>query len=307
MATQQQRVGLVGTGAMGEPMGMMLIKRGFKVTTTAHRNQEPALRLAAAGAQVVATPADVAAQSDVVVVCVPDAPQVEAVVLGESGIVTGARRGLVVIDMSTIAPLSTRRIGASLAEHGVEMLDAPVSGGPTRAKTGELTIMVGGDSAIVERCRPVLQAMGTSVIHVGPLGQGEVVKLANNVIAAVVMTVLGEALTLGVKGGADAQVMREVMLSSSGSNYLLDKWIVQNVLVDEYRAGFATELMHKDLAAALDTARELGVPMPITALAQQLYRLVLQDHARDDYSAVTLLAQEAANVSIATGRQRQAT
>lgn len=305
MTTQAVRVGLVGVGAMGEPMGHMLLKRGFALTTTVHRNAAPGERLAAAGATVVASPREVAAASDVVVVCVPDAPQVEAVTLGSDGIVAGGASGLVVIDMSTIAPTATLAIGKQLAEHGIEMLDAPVSGGPTRAATGELTIMVGGPAATVERCRPVLEAMGSNVVHVGDLGQGEVVKLVNNTIVGVLMAVLGEALTLGVKGGADVQKMREVIMTSSGANYLIDKWIVPTVFNDQYSGGFATELMHKDLQAALQTARDLGVPMPTTALAQQLYRMVLSEHARDDYSAVTLLPQEAANIAIANGQPRK--
>ena len=304
MANEVRRVGLVGAGAMGEPMGQMLLKRGFAVTTTAHRNRGPVERLESAGATVVASPKEVAAAADVVVVCVPDAPQVEAVTLGPDAIEAGGRPGLVVIDMSTIAPTATLRIGAVLREHGIEMIDAPVSGGPTRAATGDLTIMVGGPAETVERCRPVLEAMGSKVIHVGALGQGEVVKLVNNTILGVLMTVLGEALTMGVKAGADIHTMREVIMNSAGANYLLDKWIVPTVLQDQYSGGFATELMHKDLGAALQTARDIGVAMPTAALVQQFYRLIMSEHARDDYSAVTLLNQEAANISIATGKPR---
>ncbi len=305
MPNETPRVGLVGVGAMGEPMGHMLLQRGFALTTTAHHNRGPVERLQAAGAAVVASPKEVAAASDIVVVCVPDAPQVEAVTLAADGIVAGGRSGLVVIDMSTIAPTATLRIGAALKEHGIEMIDAPVSGGPARAATGDLTIMVGGPEAIVEHCRPVLAAMGSKVIHVGPLGQGEVVKLVNNTILGVLMTVLGEALTMGVKAGADVHTMREVIMASAGANYLLDKWIVLTVLQDQYSGGFATELMHKDLGAALQTARDLGVAMPTAALVQQFYRMIMSEHARDDYSAVTLLNQEAANISIATGQPRK--
>ncbi len=300
-----QRVGLVGTGAIGEPLGHQLLKHGLALTTTFHRSRAAADRLAAAGATVVATPAEVARASEVVIVCVPDAPQVDAVVLGEQGIAAGAQPGLVIIDMSTIAPTATLRIGAALAERGIALLDAPVSGGPARAATGDLTIMVGGPADVVAQCRPVLDMLGSKVVHVGALGQGEVIKLVNNTIIAVLMAVLGEALTLGAKAGADIHTMREVIMSASGANYLLDKWIVPTVLEDQYSGGFALELMHKDLSAALQTARDLGVAMPTAALAQQLYALSLGSHARDDYSAVTLLNQEAANVSIATGQPRR--
>ena len=302
-----QRVGFIGLGAMGEPMCRMLLRRGFALTITVHRNAAPAERLVAEGATVVATAAEVAARSEVVVVCVPDAPQVEAVILGPQGVLAGAAPGLIVVDMSTIAPAATRHIAATLAAHGISFLDAPVSGGPARAATGALTIMVGGAVEALERCRPVLAALGSKIVHVGDVGQGEVVKLVNNTISAVIMTVLGEALTLGVKGGVPVETLREVVLASAGANYLLETWIVPTVLADQYSGGFALELMHKDLHAALQTARELGVPMPVTALAQQLYALQRADHARDDYSAVTLLSQEAADVVIATGKRRSET
>lgn len=294
-------------GTIGEPMATHLLADGFAVTVCGHRNIEPVERLRALGAQVVATPRDVAAASDIVVTCVPDAPQVEEVCLGEHGIVHGARPDLIVIDCSTIAPTASQRIAATLHERGIAMLDAPISGGPERAATGDLAIMVGGDDAVFERAQPVLHSLGGNVTHVGPNGMGEVVKLANNTIVGNLMIALSEAMTMAVKAGGDAHVIREVVLKSAGANFLLDKWIKDRMLADNYAPGFATNLMQKDLGAALETARNLGVPMMMTGLAFQLYELSEgHGHSRDDYSAVSLIYQEAANITIADGKSRNA-
>jgi 3-hydroxyisobutyrate dehydrogenase len=301
-----QQLGFIGVGTLGEPMAARLLESGFEVITMAHRRREPVERLLAAGAQEASSPAEVAQAVEIVVTCLPDAPQVEEACFGDHGIAAGAHPGLVLIDTSTISPVSTQQIGKRLHEHGIAMLDAPVSGGPARAATGDLTMMVGGEPEIFERCQPVLQALGSHVVHVGGLGQGEVVKLVNNTLIGVMMIGMSEALTLGVKAGGDAQTIRDVVLASTGANYLLEKWLPNTVLQDQYEPGFAMELMHKDLGAALATGKELGVPMLATALAQQLYAtLMAQDHRRDDYTAVSLLYQDAANVTIATGEKRR--
>ncbi len=298
-------VGFIGLGTIGEPMAAHLLADGFTLTVCGHRNMEPVERLRAQGARVVGTPRDVAAASAIVVTCVPDAPQVEEVCLGEQGIVHGARPDLIVIDCSTIAPTASQRIAATLHAHGIAMLDAPISGGPERAATGDLAIMVGGEAAVYERAQPVLNSMGGNVTHVGPNGMGEVVKLANNTIVGNLMIALSEAMTMAVKAGGDAQVIRDVVLKSAGANFLLDKWIKDRMLADNYDPGFATNLMQKDLGAALETARNLGVPMMMTGLAFQLYELSEgHGHSRDDYSAVSLIYQEAANVTIADGKPR---
>lgn len=304
-----KRVGVVGVGTMGKLMAAQLLQKGYTVTVCPHRNRQPVEELAAQGAQVAENPAGVAAASEVVVTMVPDAPQVEESCFGEHGLLAGKAAGqdLTLIDMSTISPISTAAIAARLAEHGVGMLDAPVSGGPARAATGELTIMVGGDPDLFARHRDVLAAMGTNITLVGPVGHGEIAKLTNNIIIGVLMPALGEALTFAVKAGADLAKVREIVLTATGGNYLLANWLPQYMLQDKYDGGFALELMHKDLGAALSAARDLGVPMPEAALAHQIFAQAKGlGYGRQDYSAVSKITQDAANITIATGQPRRA-
>ncbi len=300
------KLGFIGLGTIGEPMAANLLAKGFALTICGHRNPAPVERLQAQGARVVDTPREVAAASDLIVTCVPDAPQVREVCLGEQGIVHGAAAGLIVVDCSTINPSESRAIAATLREHHIQMLDAPISGGPERAGRGELAIMVGGDATVYAAAAPVLHAMGRSVTHVGANGMGEVVKLANNMICGNLMIAISEALTLAVKAGGNAAQIREIVMQSAGANFLLDAWIKERMLVDDYTAGFATSLMQKDLGAALDSARALGVPMMMTALAYQLYEMAEgAGYGREDYCAVSKLYQDAADVTIATGNTRK--
>ncbi|NJP05241.1 MAG: NAD(P)-dependent oxidoreductase [Chloroflexaceae bacterium] len=302
------QVGFIGLGAIGEPMAATLRRAGFPLTICGHRNRAPLERLQAQGANVVANPAAVAAASAIVVTCLPNTPQVEAVCLGPEGIVHGAAPGTIVIDCSTIAPTESQRIAEALRQHNIEMLDAPISGGPERAATGELAIMVGGHANTFEYARPVLEALGARVTHVGPHGMGEVVKLTNNTILGSLMIAIAEAFTLAVKAGADAATARDVIMNSAGANFLLDRWIKDRMLVDNYDPGFATSLMKKDLGAALESASNLGVPMMMTALAYQLYALSEgEGYAREDYCAVSKIYQDAANITIATGQTRHST
>lgn len=301
----QSDVGFIGVGTIGEPMAATLLRAGFGLTICGHTNMEPIERLRAQGAHVVANPQEVAAASSSIVTCLPDAPQVDAVCLGPHGIIHGARDGAIVVDCSTIAPTESQRIAATLGEHGIAMLDAPISGGPTRAATGELAIMVGGDADVFARARPVLTALGTNVTHVGPNGMGEVVKLTNNTILGSLMIAIAESFTLAVKAGADAAVARDVIMQSAGANFLLDQWLKDRMLKDNYDPGFATSLMQKDLGAALESAKRLGVPMMMTALAYQLYELAEgHGYSREDYCSVSKIYQDAANVTIATGKTR---
>ncbi len=303
-----KRVGVVGVGAMGKLMAAQLLQKGYTVTVCPHKNRQPVEELAAQGAQVAENPAGVAAASEVVVTMVPDAPQVEEVCFGEGGLLAGkqADQPLTLIDMSTISPIATTAIAKRLAEHGVGMLDAPVSGGPARAATGELTIMVGGEPALFEEHHDVLAAMGKNITLVGPVGHGEIAKLTNNLIIGVLMPALGEALTFAVKAGADLEKVREIVMTATGGNYLLANWLPQYMLQDKYDGGFALELMHKDLGAALSAARDLNVPMPAAGLAYQLFAQAKGlGYGREDYSAVSKITQDAANITIATGAPRR--
>lgn len=304
--SKKRALGFIGTGTIGEPMAATLLRAGYPLTICRHINTAPVERLQAQGAQVVATPKDVAANSEIIITCVPDSPQVEEVCLGEQGIIHGASPTSIVIDCSTIAPTESQRIAATLQARQIEMLDAPISGGPERAASGELAIMVGGPAETFSRALPVLETLGKSVTHVGPNGMGEIIKLANNTIAGLLMVAISEAMTMAVKAGGDATLIREVIMQSAGANFLLDQWLKDRMLKDAYDPGFATSLMQKDLGAALETARKIGVPMMMTGLAYQLYELAEgQGYSRQDYSAISKIYQDAANITVATGQPRR--
>ncbi len=293
-----KKIGLVGVGAMGEPMAASLLRAEFAVSVCAHRKREPVERLVALGASDGGDPAGVARASEVVVICVPDAPQVEEALFGEHGVAAGAQPGTLVIDMSTISPVATRAFDARLRARGLRFVDAPVSGGPARAKTGTLTIMAGGSEADFAAAEPVLRGMGTPR-HVGPVGMGEVVKLVNQIIISSTMIANVEALTFAAKAGADIDAVLEVIGTATGSNYLLPNWIPQSWLAGSHAPGFALDLLRKDLAAALDSARASGVAMPLSALAYQLYTATSgEGHGADDYTSVATFYERAAGVQV---------
>ncbi|HEY1655583.1 MAG TPA: NAD(P)-dependent oxidoreductase [Candidatus Tumulicola sp.] len=285
--SQRERIGFVGLGTMGEPMAASLCAAGYAVTASVHRRRGALERLHAQhGVREAADPAAVAAASDVVIVCVPDAPQVESVLFSAAGVVTGANPGTLIVDTSTIGPGASRGFADRLARQGLEFVDAPVSGGPARAAAGTLAIMVGGDAAGFARAEPVLRALGTPH-HLGPVGMGETVKLVNQIIIGNVMIANAEALLFARRAGADLDRVREVLASATASNYVLEQWLPKTWLAGKLEGGFALDLLRKDLAAALDTARAADYPMPATALAYQIYtsRSAQGDGALD-YSAV---------------------
>ncbi|MGZ3498447.1 MAG: NAD(P)-dependent oxidoreductase [Vulcanimicrobiaceae bacterium] len=279
-------IGFIGIGAMGEPMVRSLRRAGFEVTAGAHRNRAPIERLKAHGVLEAANPAAIAASSDIVITCVPDAPQVEEALFGPNGAVQGAAPGTTFIDMSTISPVATRGFAERVAEAGHHFVDAPVSGGPARASDGTLTIMVGADPADFERVEPVLRAMGTAH-HLGPVGLGETVKLVNQLMISTIMLANAEAITFAKKAGADVDAVRKVIATATGSNYLLENWLPKTWFAGTFEGGFALDLLRKDLAAALDAARSMKLALPASAFAYQLYTLQSAegDGARD-YSAV---------------------
>ena len=280
------KLGFIGLGAMGEPMARALLRAGFSVTACAHRRRDPLERLAAEGLREAANPRAVAAQSDILITCVPDAPQVEEALFGSDGAAAGLARGSVVIDMSTISPIASKSFSARLAGQGVGFVDAPVSGGPMRAKEGTLTIMVGADAATFARVEPVLKAMGTPH-HLGEVGMGETVKLVNQIIIAGVMVANAEALVFAKLAGADLDAVRKVIATATGSNYVLDQWLPKTWFAGSFEGGFAMDLLRKDVAAALDAAKAMQHAMPATGLAYQLYtaRSAEGDGALD-YSAI---------------------
>ncbi len=299
------RVGFVGLGAMGEPMARSLRRAGFDVTASVHKRREALERLRADGVAEAPDPAALARDADAIVICVPDAPDVADALFAPSGVAAGAKAGLLVIDMSTISPVASRSFAQRLAERGVEFVDAPVSGGPARARDGTLTIMVGASSSAFSRAEPVLRAMGAPH-HLGPVGMGETVKLVNQIIIANVMIANVEGLSFAQRAGADLNAVREVLASATASNYLLAQWLPKTWLAGTFSGGFALDLLRKDLAAALDAARAASLPMPATGLAYQLYttRSAEGDGALD-YSAIAKAYEWNVGDAVAASGRRQ--
>ena len=284
---------------MGEPMAASLIRAGFAVAVCAHTNRAPIERLVTSGAVDAGDPAGVAHASDVVITMVPDAPQVEEALFSTHGAMSAARPGTLFIDMSTISPVATKAFAARLTAAGHRFVDAPVSGGPARAATGTLALMVGASDADFAAAAPVLEKLGTPN-HVGVVGMGETVKLVNQILIANTMIANVEALVFAKKAGANVDVVRDVILTATGANYLLDKWLPTTWLSGSFDAGFALDLLRKDLAAALDAARGLGVPLPLSALSYQMYTATSGNgHGGEDYSAIARFYQNAAGVDVA--------
>lgn len=301
------RVGFVGLGAMGEPMAATLANAGFAVTAVAHRRRDAVERLRQIGVTEATDPSELATGVDAVVICVPDAPQVAEVLFGERGVARSGKTGLLVIDMSTISPVASRSFAERLAAAGIEFVDAPVSGGPVRARDASLAIMAGGSPQAFARAEPLLRAMGTPH-HLGAVGMGETVKLVNQVIIANVMIANAEALVFAQRSGADLGAVRAVLACATASNYLLEQWLPKTWLAGTFEGGFALDLLRKDLAAALDAARALEHAMPATGLAYQLYtsRSAKGDGALDYSAIVKSYERNAGNQTAADGARQSA-
>ncbi len=279
------RVGFVGLGTMGGAMAANVARAGHPVTAW-NRTTGRARELEELGVAIAASPSAVADASDVVITVVSDTPDVDAVLFGAGGVAEGARPGDLVVDMSTISPSATREFSARLAAKGVAMLDAPVSGGSEGAKKGTLSIFVGGSASDLERVRPVLAAMGTTITHVGPIGAGQAVKAVNQVILAGTYLGVAEGIVLAIKAGLDVE---QVVGALSGG--AAQSWVLTNrsgrMLENDYPLGFKVALHRKDLAIALQLARETGASLPISGICEQLEAgLIGQGHGDDDVSAV---------------------
>jgi 3-hydroxyisobutyrate dehydrogenase len=289
------RIGFIGLGTMGSAMAARLLDAGLSLTVH-NRTRERELPLAERGARRAATPREAAEGADVLITIVSDTPDVEAVLFGEGGAVDGLAPGAVVIDMSTIAPSATRGFAERLAAHGVTLLDAPVSGGSEGAQRGTLAIMVGGDAVALERVRGVLDVLGSSVTHVGESGAGQVVKAMNQVIIAGTYAAVAEGVALAMAAGVDVDAaLRAVSGGAAGS------WVLGhragNMVRNDYPLGFRVRLHRKDLGIALATAREAGVPLPVTAYVEQLETgLVRRGYGDDDVSAIARAVREAAGL-----------
>ncbi|CAN5794049.1 NAD(P)-dependent oxidoreductase [soil metagenome] len=280
-----ERVGFCGLGTMGGAMAANLRRAEFLLTVW-NRSPGRATELLGLGAAEAATPRAVAGASDIVVICVSDSPDVEAVLFGTDGVAEGARSGALVVDCSTISPAASRDFGARLAEQGVAMVDAPVSGGSEGAQKGTLTIMVGGEEVDVARARPVLEAMGSSITHMGPLGAGQATKAVNQVVLCGTYLGVAEGLVLAMRNGLDPEQVVAALGGGAAAS-----WVLENrsgrMIAGEYPLGFKVSLHLKDVVIALAMARESGVAMPVAAMAAQIENgLVAQGYGDDDVSAL---------------------
>jgi len=266
------RIGLIGLGIMGRPMARNLLSAAYPLTVW-NRSQPRIDELVRDGASPGSSPEDVAHQSDVIITMITDSPDVEKVALGPKGIIEGGQPGLVHIDMSTISPAVTRRIASRLAEKGIEMLDAPVSGGDTGAQAGTLSIMVGGKEEVFQRCRPIFEVLGRTIVHCGPNGAGQTVKLCNQIVAALNNLAMCEALVFATKAGVDTRRMLEAVGAGAASSWALLN-LAPRILARDFRPGFKVAHQQKDLRLALETAEQQAIPLPGTSLVHQLFAAV---------------------------------
>lgn len=293
--TTVDRIGFIGLGIMGQPMARHLLNAGFPLTVH-NRRQSVTDEFVAAGAQAAQLPREVAASSDVVITMLPDTAVVEEVLTGPDGVIEGAHEGLVVIDMSTISPVTTRSLAGRLAWGGVQMLDAPVSGGDKGAILATLSIMAGGPQATFQRCLPIFQALGRTIVHVGESGAGQVVKACNQIVVALTIEAIGEALVLGTKAGVEPKNILHVLGGGLAANRFMEQR-GPSMLAHDFAPGGRVRFHHKDLGIALALARASGVSLPVTALVDQMFAsLEASGRADLDHSALLLYLEELAGL-----------
>ena len=291
------RIGFIGLGIMGKPMAKNLLKAGHEVVVSSH-NQTTAAELADAGATTADSPKQIAEQVELVITMLPNSPDVKTVALGAEGIIEGAHPGLVFVDMSSIAPLVAREIHDALAEKGIPMLDAPVSGGEPKAIDGTLSVMVGGDEQVFDQVKDVLSAMAGSVVFVGEIGAGNIAKLANQVVVALNIAAVSEALVLAQKAGVSpGAVFSAIRGGLAGSTVLEAK---APMMPDHnFKPGFRIQLQIKDLVNALDTSDAVGAPLPLTAsVLEMLTALETAGHGAEDHSGLVQYYEDLAKTSI---------
>lgn len=279
------KVGLIGLGLMGHPMGANLLKNGHELTVW-NRTASRGDNLVTQGAKRAATPQELAAASEVIITIVSDPPALESVYWGEGGVFSGVKKGSLLIESSTVSPALEKRAANAAADLGVDFLEAPVTGGTWGAEKGELVFMVGGEASTLKRAEPVLGSMGKKWFHLGPIGAGQTVKLAMNLLLDVQVEAFAEALALVTKAGVPGQSLYEVMQSSMGRSGVIDLKGA-NMLKGEYKPSFPLRLMHKDVGLALDLANQLGVPLPAAAASREVLSAVKGATKEDvDFSAL---------------------
>ncbi len=292
-----KKIGFIGLGIMGKPMAMNLIKAGYSLIVYDIR-PEPVKEVVAAGAKEGKSCKDVTAQSDVVITMLPNSPDVKKAVLGENGVLDGAKKGTILVDMSSIAPLVAKEVAAEAGKKGVEMLDAPVSGGEPKAKDGTLSIMVGGKKEIFEQVEEILKVMGASAVLVGDIGSGNTTKLANQIIVALNIAAMSEAMVLATKAGVNPEKVYNAIRGGLAGSTVLDAK-VPLAMDGNFKPGFRIELHIKDLANALDTAHEIGVPVPLAGCVMEIMQALKVDgKAGDDHGGIIQFYEKLAKVQV---------
>ncbi len=288
------KVAFIGMGTMGAPMALNILKSGHEVIVH-NRTREKEEPVAKAGAHRAASPREASEGAEIIITCVSDTPDVEEIILGEDGVIDGAKQGAIVIDMSTISPTATRRMAETLGKKGIKMLDAPVSGGSEGAQKGTLSIMVGGEAADLEKAEPVLQAMGKTT-HIGAVSAGQMTKAINQIVAAGTYWSVAEGIALGLKAGLDMEkVVQAVGGGAAGSWAMINR--SENMIKNNYPLGFKVQLHRKDLNIALNVARELGVTLPVSAYVEQVETgLISRGHGDEDISVIARAVREASGI-----------
>jgi 2-hydroxy-3-oxopropionate reductase len=296
-----ERIGFIGLGIMGKPMSQHLLRAGYPLTVL-DLNQAAVNELVAAGARAGTTPQDVATQSDVIITMLPDSPQVEQVILGKAGVLEGLRAGALVIDMSTILPSVARKVTEAVRARGADALDAPVSGGQVGAQNATLTIMVGGAPSAFERAKPIFEKLGKNITLVGEAGAGQITKAANQIIVGVTIAAVSEALLLAAKAGADPAKVREALMGGFASSRILE--LHGNRMIQRtFAPGFKINLHRKDMNIILNTARELGLALPVSASVAELMNGLIANGAGElDHSAFITILEKLANFEIGAGQ-----
>jgi 2-hydroxy-3-oxopropionate reductase len=292
-------IGFIGLGIMGKPMARNLLEAGYLLVVH-NRSREPVTELVAAGAVAAHSPREVAERSDVVITMLPDSPDVEEVALGSGGLIEGGRPGLIYADMSTIAPAVAVRVAQALEAEGVRCLDAPVSGGDVGARRGTLSIMVGGDEETLAQVKPIFDTLGTSVVLCGASGAGQTVKACNQVLVAVTIAGVSEALTLGAKAGVDPAKIVQVLRGGLARCGILENR-GQRMVLGDFEPGFRIRLHHKDLNIIQQTGRDYGVPLPVTAIVHELFAAAMcQGRGELDHSGLLRVIEDLAAVEVRT-------
>lgn len=291
------KIGFIGLGIMGKPMSKNLLKAGYDLVVC-DVVKSAVDEVVAAGAKAAATPKAVAEQADIIITMLPNSPHVKQVVLGENGVIEGAQKGAVVVDMSSIAPLVSREVAGKLAEKGIEMLDAPVSGGEPKAIDGTLSVMVGGKKEVFDRCYPIMKAMAGSVVLVGDIGAGNVTKLANQIIVAINIAAMSEALVLASKAGVEPDLVYQAIRGGLAGSTVLDAK-APLVMDRKFDPGFRINLHIKDLNNVLETSHEVGVPLPLTAAVMEMMQALKVDGmGNDDHGSLVRYYEKLANVEV---------